>query len=134
MSAEEASDERLIVVEGKPSQSEGVEEELGEEVDRSQLLLPIVELAKETPGLFGQKEAKELFRAVQKEWSEGDEDALEYAKVIWLCAATRCRFALASSQPLRRLEELLSSAESALVGGYTILWKKEQVEKGVLLF
>ena len=129
VSVGKTSDETLIVVEGKASQSENVEEELEEQVDRSQLLLPIVELAKETPGLFGQKEAKELFRAVQREWAEGDEDALEYAKVVWLCAATRCRFALASSQPLLRLEELLSSAESALVGGYTILWKKGQVEK-----
>jgi len=123
------TDETLIVVEEKASQTEEVETEREEEVDRSQLLSPIFELAKETPGLFGQKEAKELSRAVQKEWTESDNDALGYAKVVWLCAATRCRFALASSQPLQRLEELLSSAESALTKGYSILWKKEQVEK-----
>jgi len=127
VSAKSSTDETLIVVEGKACQPEKVDEEL--EVNRGQLLLPIVELAKRTPGLFGPKEAKELLRASQREWEEGEEETLEYVKVVWLCAAVRCRFALASSHPLQRLEELLSSAVSALAKGYTILWKKEQVEK-----
>ena len=127
-SARPSTDETLIVVDEDARQPEaGGESE--EQVSRGELLLPIVELMKRTPGLFGPKEAKELLRTSQREWTGSDEETLEYVKVVWLCAAVRCRFALASSEPLQRLERLLTAAESALAEEYAILWKKEQVKK-----
>ncbi|RKY19342.1 MAG: hypothetical protein DRP63_00770 [Planctomycetota bacterium] len=129
VSAKSPTNETLIVVEENARQPEKANEELEGQVNRGQLLSPMVELAKRTPGLFGSKEMKELLRASQREWTEGDDETLEYVRVVWLCAAVRCRLALASSEPLQRLEKLLSSAESAFAKEYAILWRKQQVEK-----
>jgi len=129
--ATQRRDEPLIVTEQPGVEAESPPPETEEKKpDRKALLEPIAELAAKTPGLFTQKEAKQLLQAAQKEWEESEQDRLTYAKVVWVCAAVRCRLAMSTTPQLLRLEELLQEACTGL-GDYRIIWRREEVPKQV---